>query len=102
MLAILNAPCHNFFQPAGSTLPTCQFGKTDRNDFAFDLGGVAEYYPTRRLVLRFDIGDTIIRQSLPDVIIPSGPPPGSVILPAPDRTSTKHNLQINAGVGFRF
>jgi hypothetical protein len=30
------------------------------NNFAFDLGGVFEYYPSRRIVVRVDAGDTII------------------------------------------
>src|SRR5205085_3077744 len=32
-----------------------------RSNFAVDLGGVVEFYPSRRIVTRFDIGDTIIR-----------------------------------------
>lgn len=31
-----------------------------KTNFAFDVGGVFEYYPSRRLVVRFDAGDTII------------------------------------------
>jgi len=31
------------------------------NNFAFDVGGVFEYYPSRRIVVRVDAGDTIIR-----------------------------------------
>ncbi len=51
--------------------------------FAFDVGGVVEYYPSRRTVLRFDVGDTIIgkdRQFFP----------------------TRHNLQVSVGAAFRF
>src|SRR5262245_10428490 len=55
--------------------------------FAFDIGGVFELYPIRRTVVRFDVGDTMIRF-------------GS-ILEAPDGY-TAHNLQFNIGIGFRF
>ena len=53
-------------------------------NFAFDLGGVVEYHFSPRLLFRADLGDTIIRSS-----IAGG-------------TDTTHNLQLNAGVGFRF
>lgn len=62
---------------------------------ALDLGGVVEYYPTRHYALRFDAGDTIIRygvQTIPN----SGNPP--VLIPG----ETRHNLQLSAGIGFRF
>ena len=51
--------------------------------FAVDLGGIFEYYPARRTVVRFDAGDTIIHQ---------------------DKRffSTSHSLQTSIGVGFRF
>lgn len=32
-----------------------------KTNFAFNVGGVFEYYPSRRIVVRFDAGDTIIR-----------------------------------------
>ncbi len=51
--------------------------------FAFDVGGVVEYYPSRRTVLRFDVGDTIIGNDRP-------------FFP------TRHNLQISVGAAFRF
>jgi hypothetical protein len=51
--------------------------------FAFDVGGVFEYYPSRRTVLRFDVGDTIIRHDHP-------------FLP------TSHTLQMSFGAAFRF
>ena len=57
--------------------------------FALDLGGVIEMYPSRRVVVRFDVGDTIIRFRY------YGPLPGEI------RFAT-HNLQFNAGIGFRF
>ena len=99
--SVKNAPCHTFVAPPNSPLPGCTFGRTARNDFALDLGGVVEFYPARRWVMRFDVGDTIIRRSLPNVTI-DGSGIGNLLLLAPDQHIVRHNLQINAGVGFRF
>jgi len=59
------------------------------NFFNVDVGGVFEYYPTRRTVFRVDVGDTIIRYNSqqPKEINPS---------------FTRHNLQTSIGFGFRF
>ena len=57
-----------------------------RTAFALDLGGVVELYPSRRTVVRFDLGDTIVNFR--------GDFAG--------RRLTTHNLQFNAGVGLRF
>jgi len=69
-------------------------GVSHQKDFALDLGGVFEYYPTDRLIVRFDAGDTIIRY--PEVQTRLGTIP--VLVPA----ATKNNLQISLGVGWRF
>lgn len=63
--------------------------RTGQYFFNVDVGGVFEYYPTKKTILRFDLGDTIIRYNArePREINPS---------------FTKHNLQIQAGFGFRF
>ncbi|MCA1565509.1 MAG: porin family protein [Acidobacteria bacterium] len=67
--------------------------------FATDVGAVLEFYPTRRIVTRFDAGDTIIRYGDTTGTFFTGtgttgqfPIPGDV----------KHNFQFSAGVGFRF
>ncbi len=52
--------------------------------FAFDTGGVVEFYPTKHLMFRTDIGTAIIRQN--------------DIYQAP----LKGLIQINVGVGLRF
>jgi hypothetical protein len=57
--------------------------------FALDLGGVLEFYPARRVVVRFDVGDTIIRFRYTNVLLG-------------ESRFTQHNLQCNAGIGFRF
>jgi Outer membrane protein beta-barrel domain len=53
-------------------------------EFALDIGGVLELYPTRPVALRFDIGNTLIRF-------------GSI-----GDGFTSNNLQISSGVAFRF
>ncbi len=73
------------------------FADKRKTYFSTDIGGVLEFYPSRRLMARFDAGDTIIRYgqrqtqgfSLSQNIIQIAP-------------ETKHNLQISAGIGFRF
>jgi hypothetical protein len=73
------------------------FDERHKTYFSTDVGGVFELYPTRRVVTRFDLGDTIIRYgrrheqgfSLSQNIIEVAP-------------ETQHNLQFSAGIGFRF
>jgi Outer membrane protein beta-barrel domain len=66
--------------------------------FATDLGGVLEFYPSRRIVTRFDAGDTIIRygDSTRSFLTDTG------TQPFPISGETLHNFQFSAGVGFRF
>jgi opacity protein-like surface antigen len=59
--------------------PCPQVAKTN---FAFDVGGVVEYYPSKKAVLRFDASDLIIHYQR--------------------FFGTEHNLRISAGVGVRF
>ncbi len=61
----------------------------DNPHFALDVGGVVEFYPSRRWVVRFDVGDTIVRFRYTSPFFG-------------DRQFTSHNLQVNAGIGFRF
>jgi outer membrane protein with beta-barrel domain len=51
-------------------------------EFALDIGGVLELYPTRPVALRFDVGNTLIRYGA--------------------RGFTSNNLQISTGVAYRF
>jgi hypothetical protein len=59
-----------------------------RTEFALDLGGVAEFYPTRRTVARFDFGDTMIRHR-------------STAVP-PCAECTSHNFTSRIGIGLKF
>jgi len=64
--------------------------------FSMDLGGVVEFYPSRRTTVRFDVGDTIINRREPLYF----PVDGFFALPTSNFAT--HNLQLSAGVGFRF
>jgi len=83
-------------------VPQFRIGKATY--FSTDIGGVIEFYPSRRIVTRFDVGDTIIRYG------EYGEPAAAVcaLCCACPRTlflrpaETRHSLQLSAGVGFRF
>jgi hypothetical protein len=61
---------------------------------ALDIGGVLEFYPTRNTVLRFDVGDLIMRYENKALSNATGATPVGRF--------THHSLQIGAGVGLRF
>lgn len=64
---------------------------------AIDIGGVVEFYISRRWMARFDIGDTVIRYGeLPA----RGYSLRNSIEVRPQETH--HNLQVSSGIGFRF
>jgi hypothetical protein len=56
-------------------------------EFALDIGGVFELYPSRPVAFRLDVGDTIIRFNGEGLSRLRG---------------ASHNLQIAVGVAFRF
>jgi hypothetical protein len=91
---------------AVSPPPAGCFETTSMNSFAFDFGGVVEFYPTERTIIRLDAGDTIIRRGARNVPAVLNPLTGSlqpsrlVVIGVPAETT--HNLQVNAGIGFRF
>lgn len=68
------------------------FNDRERARLALDVGGVAEFYPNRHVVLRADAGD---------VIIPFGNDVVGQGLFA-QRPGTTHNFQFSLGVGVRF
>jgi hypothetical protein len=67
------------------------------------VGGVFEIYPSRRTLIRFDVGDTIIRFDRRNVaaVDPALPPTARMVTFTVSE-ETKHNLQASAGFGFRF
>ena len=72
--------------------------------FAMDIGGGVEFYPSKRIVTRFDAGDTIIhfgsRNMNTIVFDPATNTIGPGTLRIPGRTV--HNFQFMTSVGFRF
>ena len=74
-----------------------------RTEFATDVGGVLEFYPTRRIVTRLDFGDTIIRYGARTFGVQTiTTPAGTTNLPLMRPSETGHNFQFSAGIGFRF
>ncbi|HEX8635840.1 MAG TPA: outer membrane beta-barrel protein [Pyrinomonadaceae bacterium] len=68
--------------------------RPNHHNFALDVGAVAEFYPSRRSIIRLDVGDTMIqlrrarRNFFDDTTQTS--------------TDFTHNLQIGVGLGYRF
>ncbi|HEY0324136.1 MAG TPA: hypothetical protein VGC66_24535 [Pyrinomonadaceae bacterium] len=92
---------HPFIGPLQFENPEFRIGKATYP--SMDVGGVVEFYPSRRIVTRLDIGDTIIRYGIsqepaPVVCATICPPPEVFERPA----ETRHNLQFSAGIGIRF
>ena len=73
-------------------------------NFATDLGGVLEFYPSPRLVTRFDVGDTIIhfRRRTANAVSINPITNEFTLIPFILPARTTHNFQLVAGVGFRF
>jgi len=72
-----------------------------------DLGAVLEFYPTRKIVVRFDGGNTLVhhgRRTFNTLILdPANPTSGiPILVPVTDPSFTRNSLQFTAGVGFRF
>lgn len=92
-------------QPAGTGCiavfppPLDCFETRGRTDFAFDVGGVLELYPSSRTIVRLDAGDTILRSGQHRVPVAS-PIFGAVAVPVP--AATMHNFQGSVGFGLRF
>jgi hypothetical protein len=81
-----------------------EFQRNRLTNFAVDLGGVLEFYPSRRIVTRFEAGDTLIhygqRQSnFLSFDLTTGTP---TLISFTTRSETRHNFQFVAGVGWRF
>lgn len=74
------------------------------NSFAADLGGVVEFYPSKHIVTRFDVGDTIIHFGRRSVEVITFDPATSTFNLSPFTlpARTTHNAQFVASVGWRF
>ena len=75
------------------------FETRGRTDFAFDVGGVVELYPTARSIIRLDAGDTILRTGRHTVPV-TVPNRGTFVVGV--GSDTTHNFQGSVGVGVRF
>lgn len=69
-----------------------EYGSTTH--LALDVGGVVEYYPSRRTILRLDLGDTVVRYA--------GIPVFDSNRGLINVTEYQHNFQVGVGFGFRF
>ena len=76
------------------------FRPVARTNFALDLGGVFELYPSKRTIIRFDAGDTMVHLPTRNVAAFQTNGSSSVVISAPPET--KHNFQGGIGFGFRF
>jgi hypothetical protein len=65
--------------------------------FTMDVGGVLELYPSRRMIVRLEAGDTLVRHPARFGIVSFLDPNVVLIRPA----KFNHNFQFTAGVGFR-
>jgi hypothetical protein len=81
-------------QGGTSTLP---FTIERRTFFSIDAGGVLEFYPTTRSVVRFEAGDTAIRHPARFGQVSIFDPTAQLLRPA----KFNHNFQFTFGVGFR-
>jgi len=73
------------------------------NSFAVDAGAVVEFYPSKRIVTRFDAGDTIIhfnRRQFNSIF--SDGSGTFTLFPITVPAKTTHNFQFMTSVGFRF
>ena len=87
-----------FPQPVGCSDPI------STTNFAIDIGGVVEYSFSKRFVLRFDAGDTIVHFSSRRTVasVPFFSVPGANVGLVDVGPETTHNFQSNIGFGFRF
>jgi len=75
---------------SGGLGQTC---RPEHNNFAFDAGGVVEFYPSSRTIIRIDAGDTIVRLHNET---------RGIFGPGQSSTAVTHNFQASIGFGYRF
>jgi hypothetical protein len=81
-----------------------QFQQKRETSFATDLGAVLEFYPSKRIVTRFDAGDTLIHfgSRASNSISFDQNTNIYTLIPFTVPSRTTHNFQFSASVGFRF
>jgi hypothetical protein len=94
----------DIIQTGSGPLFPFEFRRKTLTAFAADLGAVLEFYPSKRIVTRFDAGDTLIhfKQRTTNGIVYDFPTNSYKLLPFNIPAKTTHNFQFSAGVGFRF
>ncbi len=86
--------------PAVFPPPIGCFQPVAQTNFAVDIGGVVELYPSPRTIVRFDAGDTIVRFGARRVAATSSVFTVPVVFSV--GAETTHNFQASVGFGFRF
>jgi hypothetical protein len=83
---------------------TIQVETNRTTNFATDFGAVLEFYPSPKIVTRFDLGDTIIhfKRRTVNAIVFDPITQQPILFPFTRPARTTHNFQFIAGVGFRF
>ena len=76
------------------------FRPVARTKLALDLGGVVELYPSKRTIVRFDAGDTMVHLPTRNMAAFQTNSSSLVVISSPPET--KHNFQAGVGFGFRF
>jgi hypothetical protein len=94
----------NIVPTAGPPSFPFEFEFNRLNSFAVDAGGAVEFYPSNRIVTRFDVGDTIIHFSRRrfNTVVSDLSGPTFTLFQVTTPAKTTHNFQFMAGVGFRF
>jgi hypothetical protein len=77
------------------TTESTSCGLHSKNEFTLDAGGVVEFYPSQKTVIRFDAGNTLIKFS-PTYLMQFG----SRFRSTDGRT--QNYFQVSIGAGFRF
>ena len=91
---VVNFPKLRVHQRFCFPMQSCEDAGKSGNRLAVDAGAVVEFYPTSKIVVRLDVGDTMIRFK-DDVFFQT-----SSFVRIKDGFS--HNLQVGGSVGFRF
>ena len=89
-----------------SPTPISCFTSRASTNLALDVGGVVELYPSKRTILRFDAGDSIVWRGSRIAAALQPRPPGTfgptIVVGVPVSAETTHNFQLSLGFGIRF
>ena len=93
----LSVDRYGFIPPPGTQSSGAIFTVERRTLFTLDAGGVLELYPSKRMVVRFEAGDTVIRHPALFAQVSATDP----TLVQVRQSKFTNNFQFTAGVGFR-